>query len=399
MISMAMLHDAQRVLKPVINRTPVIQTKGIVPGCDFYLKADCLQKTGAFKLRGAYYKLSTLTDEEKARGVIACSAGNHAQGVAFAARDMGIPATICIPAGAPLSKIETTRSYGANVVLVPGVYDDAHAEAVRLRDEQGLTFIHPFDDERVMAGQGTIGLEIAEQLPDVDAVLVPIGGGGLIAGVASALRQLKPACRIIGVQAAGAASMADSLRAGHILTLPEVHTVADGIQVKTPGEKTFAICREAVDEVVTVGEAEIASAILTVLERQKLMVEGAGAVGVAAAMYGELDLRGKTVCALLSGGNLDVTMLERIITRGLAREGRTVGFSTVLPDRPRALAGLLGIVSELGANVLEVSHERSSLKADLGSTVVHLLVETRNRAHVDELFDALHREGYQLIQR
>lgn len=399
MISMELLRDARCVLSPVINLTPMIPAKGFVPDCRFYLKADCLQKTGAFKLRGAYYKLSTLTDEEKACGVIACSAGNHAQGVAFAARDMGIPATICIPAGAPLSKIEATRSYGANVVLVPGVYDDAHAEAVRLRDEQGLTFIHPFDDERVMAGQGTIGLEIAEQLPDVDAVLVPIGGGGLIAGVASALRQLKPACRIIGVQAAGAASMADSLRAGHILTLPEVHTVADGIQVKTPGEKTFAICREAVDEVVTVGEAEIASAILTVLERQKLMVEGAGAVGVAAAMYGELDLRGKTVCALLSGGNLDVTMLERIITRGLAREGRTVGFSTVLPDRPRALAGLLGIVSELGANVLEVSHERSSLKADLGSTVVHLLVETRNRAHVDELFDALHREGYQLIQR
>lgn len=399
MISMELLRDARCVLSPVINLTPMIPAKGFVPDCRFYLKADCLQKTGAFKLRGAYYKLSTLTDEEKARGAIACSAGNHAQGVAFAARDMGIPATICIPAGAPLSKIEATRSYGANVVLVPGVYDDAHAEAVRLRDEQGLTFIHPFDDERVMAGQGTIGLEIAEQLPDVDAVLVPIGGGGLIAGVASALRQLKPACRIIGVQAAGAASMAGSLRAGHILTLPEVHTVADGIQVKTPGEKTFAICREAVDEVVTVGEAEIASAILTVLERQKLMVEGAGAVGVAAAMYGELDLRGKTVCALLSGGNLDVTMLERIITRGLAREGRTVGFSTVLPDRPRALAGLLGIVSELGANVLEVSHERSSLKADLGSTVVHLLVETRNRAHVDELFDALHREGYQLIQR
>ena len=399
MISMELLRDARCVLSPVINLTPMIPAKGFVPDCRFYLKADCLQKTGAFKLRGAYYKLSTLTDEEKARGVIACSAGNHAQGVAFAARDMGIPATICIPAGAPLSKIEATRSYGANVVLVPGVYDDAHAEAVRLRDEQGLTFIHPFDDERVMAGQGTIGLEIAEQLPDVDVVLVPIGGGGLIAGVASALRQLKPACRIIGVQAAGAASMADSLRAGHILTLPEVHTVADGIQVKTPGEKTFAICREAVDEVVTVGEAEIASAILTVLERQKLMVEGAGAVGVAVAMYGELDLRGKTVCALISGGNLDVTMLERIITRGLAREGRTVGFSTVLPDRPRALAGLLGIVSELGANVLEVSHERSSLKADLGSTVVHLLVETRNRAHVDELFDALHREGYQLIQR
>ena len=399
MISMELLRDARCVLSPVINLTPMIPAKGFVPDCRFYLKADCLQKTGAFKLRGAYYKLSTLTDEEKARGVIACSAGNHAQGVAFAARDMGIPATICIPAGAPLSKIEATRSYGANVVLVPGVYDDAHAEAVRLRDEQGLTFIHPFDDERVMAGQGTIGLEIAEQLPDVDAVLVPIGGGGLIAGVASALRQLKPACRIIGVQAAGAASMADSLRAGHILTLPEVHTVADGHDLvdgfAADGERLFA----GRLDLNAVGEAEIASAILTVLERQKLMVEGAGAVGVAAAMYGELDLRGKTVCALLSGGNLDVTMLERIITRGLAREGRTVGFSTVLPDRPRALAGLLGIVSELGANVLEVSHERSSLKADLGSTVVHLLVETRNRAHVDELFDALHREGYQLIQR
>lgn len=399
MISMELLRDARCVLSPVINLTPMIPAKGFVPDCRFYLKADCLQKTARSSCAGRTTSSPRSPTRRRRAASSPAPRGTTRQGVAFAARDMGIPATICIPAGAPLSKIEATRSYGANVVLVPGVYDDAHAEAVRLRDEQGLTFIHPFDDERVMAGQGTIGLEIAEQLPDVDVVLVPIGGGGLIAGVASALRQLKPACRIIGVQAAGAASMADSLRAGHILTLPEVHTVADGIQVKTPGEKTFAICREAVDEVVTVGEAEIASAILTVLERQKLMVEGAGAVGVAVAMYGELDLRGKTVCALLSGGNLDVTMLERIITRGLAREGRTVGFSTVLPDRPRALAGLLGIVSELGANVLEVSHERSSLKADLGSTVVHLLVETRNRAHVDELFDALHREGYQLIQR
>lgn len=212
MISMDMLHDAQQVLAPVISRTPMVSTKGIVPGCDFCLKADCLQKTGAFKLRGAYYKIATLSDEEKARGVIACSAGNHAQGVAYAARDMGIRATICIPEGAPISKIEATRSYGANVVLVPGVYDDAYAEAVRLRDEQGLTFIHPFNDYRIMAGQGTLGLEILEQLPDVDAIFVPIGGGGLIGGLAYAVKHLKPACRVIGVQAAGAPSMAESLK-------------------------------------------------------------------------------------------------------------------------------------------------------------------------------------------
>ena len=320
MISMDMLHDAQQVLAPVISRTPMVSTKGIVPGCDFYLKADCLQKTGAFKLRGAYYKIATLSDEEKTRGVIACSAGNHAQGVAYAARDMGIRATICIPEGAPISKIEATRSYGANVVLVPGVYDDAYAEAVRLRDEQGLTFIHPFNDYRIMAGQGTLGLEILEQLPDVDAIFVPIGGGGLIGGLAYAVKHLKPACRVIGVQAAGAPSMAESLKKGEIITLSSVDTIADGIKVKTPGDLTFDMCRQYVDEVVTVTESEIASAILTVLEKQKLVAEGAGAVGIAAAMYHKASIEGQTVCALLSGGNVDVTMLERILTRGLAKE-------------------------------------------------------------------------------
>ena len=384
MISMAMLHDAQRVLKPVINRTPVIPTKGLVPGCDFYLKADCLQKTGAFKLRGAYYKIATLSDEEKARGVIACSAGNHAQGVAYAARDMGIKATICIPEGAPISKIEATRSYGANVVLVPGVYDDAYAEAVR----------HPFNDYRIMAGQGTIGLEILEQLPDVDMIFVPIGGGGLIAGLAYAVKNLKPDCRIIGVQAAGAPSMAESLKEGKIITLSSVDTVADGIKVKTPGDLTFDMCREFVDEVVTVSEGEIASAILTVLEKQKLVAEGAGAVGIAAAMYHKVNTEGKTVCALLSGGNVDVTMLERILTRGLAKEGRTVSFSTVLPDQPHALASFLEVVSSMGANVLDVNHERRNTKAAIGSCVVNLSVETRDKAHIQELFGCLRRKGY-----
>lgn len=399
MISMDMLHDAQQVLAPVISRTPMVSTKGIVPGCDFYLKADCLQKTGAFKLRGAYYKIATLSDEEKARGVIACSAGNHAQGVAYAARDMGIRATICIPEGAPISKIEATRSYGANVVLVPGVYDDAYAEAVRLRDEQGLTFIHPFNDYRIMAGQGTLGLEILEQLPDVDAIFVPIGGGGLIGGLAYAVKHLKPSCRVIGVQAAGAPSMAESLKKGEIITLSSVDTIADGIKVKTPGDLTFEMCRQYVDKVVTVSETEIAGAILSVLEKQKLVSEGAGAVGIAAAMYGKVDLRGKTVCALLSGGNVDVTMLERIITRGLAKAGRTANFATVLPDQPKTLATLLNIVSDMGVNVLEVNHERGNLKAPVGSCVVHLLVETRDAAHVQEMYEALRAQGYPIMER
>ena len=399
MISMEMLQDARRVLSPVINQTPVLHAPGLVPDCSFYLKADCLQKTGAFKLRGAYYKIATLSDQEKRRGVIACSAGNHAQGVGFASRDMHIPATICIPAAAPISKIQATRSYGANVVLVDGVYDDAYAEAVRLRDEQGLTFIHPFDDYRVMAGQGTIGLEILEQLPDVDVILVPIGGGGLISGLAYAVKHLKPSCQVIGVQAAGAASMVDSLEAGHILTLPSVHTIADGIQVKTPGDLTFEMCRQYVDKVVTVSETEIAGAILSVLEKQKLVAEGAGAVGIAAAMYHKVNIEGKKVCALLSGGNVDVTMLERILTRGLAKEGRTVTFSTVLPDQPDALASFLEVVSSLGANVLDVSHERRNTRAAIGSCVVQLSLETRDKAHIQEILSSLRRKGYEVEER
>ena len=396
MLSMEMLLDAQRVLDPVINHTPVVSTKDIVPDCDFYLKADCLQKTGAFKLRGAYYKIATLSDEEKARGVIACSAGNHAQGVAFAARDMGIPATICIPEGAPLSKIEATRSYGAHVVLVPGVYDDAYREAVRLRDEKRLTFIHPFNDYRVMAGQGTIALELHRQLPDCDIFLVPIGGGGLIAGVAFAIKHLMPRCKVIGVQAAGAASMVDSIHANKILTLPSVHTIADGIQVKTPGDLTFDLVRQYVDDVVTVKEGEIASAILTILEKQKLVAEGAGAVGIAAAMYGKVDIKGKKVCALLSGGNVDVTMLERIITRGLAKERRTVSFSTVLPDRPHALTRFWNIISQTGANVLDIHHERRNTSTDIGSCIVSMSLETRDAQHIKEIYDKLQTSGYEI---
>ena len=374
MISMEMLQDARRVLSPVINQTPVLHAPGLVPDCSFYLKADCLQKTGAFKLRGAYYKIATLSDQEKRRGVIACSAGNHAQGVGFASRDMHIPATICIPAAAPISKIQATRSYGANVVLVDGVYDDAYAEAVRLRDEQGLTFIHPFDDYRVMAGQGTIGLEILEQLPDVDVILVPIGGGGLISGLAYAVKHLKPSCQVIGVQAAGAASMVNSLEAGHILTLPSVHTIADGIQVKTPGDLTFEMCRQYVDKVVTVSESEIAAAILTILEKQKLITEGAGAVSVAAVMAGKLDVKGKTVCALLSGGNVDVTGL--------------IVACDILEQLPQDLSGVMLFVPKLMFNADGMTldeYHRDDLLASLTSrgaevhvvsTMPHELLDT-----------------------
>lgn len=397
MVTLQMIQEAQESLKGIARKTPLENANRL--GENIYIKSENLQLTGAFKIRGAYNKIRSLTPEEASHGVIACSAGNHAQGIALSATKLGIKSVICMPEGAPISKVEATRNYGAEVVLVPGVYDDAAREAERLSKEHGYTFAHPFNDPYVIAGQGTIGLEILEQLPDVDVILVPIGGGGLISGLAYAVKHLKPSCQVIGVQAAGAASMVDSLEAGHILTLPSVHTIADGIQVKTPGDLTFEMCRQYVDKVVAVSENEIAGAILSVLEKQKLVAEGAGAVGIAAAMYGKVDLRGKTVCALLSGGNVDVTMLERIITRGLAKAGRTANFATVLPDQPKTLATLLNIMSDMGVNVLEVNHERGNLKAPVGSCVVHLLVETRDALHVQQIYETLRAQGYPIMER
>ena len=396
MLTMAMLHDAQRVLSGVINKTPVIPGNGITDGCRLFLKADCLQKTGAFKLRGAYYKIATLSDEEKARGVIACSAGNHAQGVAFAARDMGIHAVICIPQGAPLSKIEATRSYGAEVVLVPGVYDDAYAEAIRLRDEKGYTFIHPFDDYSIMAGQGTIGLEILEQLPEVEQVVVPIGGGGLISGVAFAIKQLKPSCKVIGVQAGVVASMYASRQAGKVTTVPDAATLADGIHVLTPGSLTFEMCQKYVDEIVTVSEDEIAAAILALLEVQKTVAEGAGATPVAACMSGKVDTTKKTVC-VVSGGNVDVTTLSRVITRGLTYGGRLTTITTKLADRAGSLANLLNVVGGTGANVVRIHHEREDVNSEVNACVVSMVLETRNADHVQKIKDELTAKGYSLL--
>ena len=397
MVTLQMIQEAQESLKGIARKTPLENANRL--GENIYIKSENLQLTGAFKIRGAYNKIRSLTPEEASHGVIACSAGNHAQGIALSATKLGIKSVICMPEGAPISKVEATRNYGAEVVLVPGVYDDAAREAERLSKEHGYTFAHPFNDPYVIAGQGTIGLEILEQLPDVDVILVPIGGGGLIAGLAYAVKNLRPQCRIIGVQAAGAPSMAESLKEGKIITLSSVDTVADGIKVKTPGDLTFDMCKEYVDEVVTVSEGEIASAILTVLEKQKLVAEGAGAVGIAAAMYHKVNTEGKTVCALLSGGNVDVTMLERIITRGLAKAGRTANFATVLPDQPKTLATLLNIMSDMGVNVLEVNHERGNLKAPVGSCVVHLLVETRDALHVQQIYETLRAQGYPIMER
>ena len=313
MLTMEMIRDAQAALQGVARRTPLERA----PKLGLYIKAENLQLTGAFKLRGAYNKIRSLTPEEARRGVIACSAGNHAQGIALSAAKLGIRSIICMPAGAPISKVEATRSYGAEVVLVPGVYDDAAREAERLTEEHGYTFADPFNDPLVIAGQGTIALEILQQLPEVEQIVVPIGGGGLISGIAFVVKQMKPSCKVIGVQAGVVASMYASRQAGKVTTVPDAATLADGIHVLTPGSLTFEMCQKYVDEIVTVSEDEIASAILALMEGQKTVAEGAGAVPVAAVMFGKVDTSEKKTVCLVSGGNVDVTTLSRIITKGL----------------------------------------------------------------------------------
>ena len=396
MLTLDMVREAQEALRGIARRTPLDRAPKF--GENVYIKAENLQLTGAFKLRGAYNKIRSLTPEEAARGVIACSAGNHAQGIALSASRLGIKAVICMPAGAPISKVEATRGYGAEVVLVPGVYDDAAAEAERLTKEQGYTFAHPFNDPYVMAGQGTIGLEILEQLPEADQVVVPIGGGGLISGVAYAIKYLKPECRVIGVQAAGAASMYTSRQAGEVLTLPSVATIADGIAVKRPGDLTFALCQRYVDDIVTVRDDEIAAAILALLEDQKTVAEGAGAVSVAAVMFGKVDLVGKNTVCVVSGGNVDVTTLSRIITKGLSKTGRITEFTVKIADKPGSLVQLLRTISQTGANILRVNHAREDKHSDIGACVVTMVLETRNRQHVDDIERELQSLGYHILE-
>lgn len=388
------IRQAAVTLRPVIRKTDLIEAPYLRSSGQVYLKPENLQVTGSFKVRGAYNKIARLSAEEKKRGVIACSAGNHAQGVALAAAREGIRALICIPAGAPISKVEATRSYGAEVRLVPGVYDDAYREACRLQKETGATFIHPFDDDEVIAGQGTIGLEILAQLADADVVLVPVGGGGLISGVALAVKTLRPQCRVYGVQASGAPGMVNSLRDHLREELGSVSTFADGIAVKCPGRVTFDMCSRYVDDVVTVTDDETAMAILTLIERSKLVVEGAGAVSVAAAMFHKVDLEGKKAVCLLSGGNIDATVLSRVIHRGFLKEGRQGRLNVELTDHPGGLSAVTSIIAKLGGNVISVYHDRSADDADINSCVLSIRLETKDTEQLARIRQAVVQAGY-----
>ncbi len=397
MLSLDKVYQASYVLKNVAKCTELVHAPLLNPNANIYLKTENLQNTGSFKLRGAYFKMSQLSQKEKAAGVIACSAGNHAQGVAFAAKENKIKARICIPEGAPISKVEATKRHGADVILVKGVYDDAYEKSRELHEELGCTFIHPYDDEDVIAGQGTIGLEILEQLENLDAVIVPIGGGGLISGIAYTIKSLNPNVKVYGVQAFGAMSMLNSIEKGKRETLSHVTTIADGIAVKCPGEITYDICKKYVDEIVSVTDDEISSAILALIEQHKMIAEGAGAVAVAAAMFDKIDIKGKNVACIVSGGNIDVTILSRVIGRGLLKDGRSIDISVALSDKPGQLQTVSRIIADLGANVVSVRHDRSDENMDITSCYLHLRMETRNREHADEVVKSLRENGYEIV--
>jgi threonine dehydratase len=398
MLTLDKIYHAAYVLKEVVRETKIVAAPNVTDKCKLFLKPECLQITGSFKVRGAYYKISQLSEAEKAKGVIACSAGNHAQGVALAAQKSKIKSLICLPDGAPISKVEATRSYGAEICLVPGVYDDAYNKALSLRDEHGYTFIHPFNDEDVIAGQGTIGLEIVNEMPDLDAVIVPIGGGGLISGIAFAVKSLNPKIKVYGVQAAGAPSMQHSLSVGKPDALDSVVTIADGIAVKKPGDLTYDLCSKYVDKVVTVSDDEIAAAILCLMEKQKMVSEGAGAASVAAAMFNKIpELKGKKVCSVVSGGNIDVTILSRVISRGLLMSGRNCTLTVELLDKPGQLVGVSTIIAACGGNVTSVHHERANEGSAVNGCFLRLKVETRNFEHIETIKKALTDGGFKLV--
>ncbi|HUY76032.1 MAG TPA: threonine ammonia-lyase [Ktedonobacterales bacterium] len=389
---------AQAVIRPHVYHTPLLrsQTIGVASGAEVYLKAENLQRAGSYKIRGATNKLAQLSAEERARGVIAASAGNHSQGVAIAARALGVPCTVVMPVGAPLAKVTATQGYGAQVILFGETVDDAFAHAHAIQEQTGATFIHAFNDPAIIAGQGTVGLEILTDLPEVDVILLGIGGGGLIAGVATAVKALKPDTRIIGVEAAGAASMRAALDAGQLVTLPSINTIADGIATRSVGDYTLAITRALVDDVITVDDDEIIRAVLLLMERCKLLVEGAGAVSVAALLSGRARpfVEGKRVAAVLTGGNIDMNLVGRFIQHGLAAQGRYLVIQSLIPDRPGELLRLLNLVAEQGVNVLDIEHHRASPRLPIQQVEVTLTLETRDRAHCDALLALLHARGY-----
>ncbi len=392
------VYQASYILKEVARKTDLIYSPHFSVKNHVYLKTENLQATGSFKLRGAYFKISQLSEEQKKAGIVACSAGNHAQGVALGAAHAGAKAIICMPDGAPISKVEATKALGAEVRLVKGTYDDAYDYAVKLVEETGATFVHPFNDPEVMAGQGTIGLEILEQLDDVDAIVVPVGGGGLIAGLAYAVKQLKPGIKVYGVQAKEAASMVKSYHQDKLVNLERVATFADGIAVKNPGDLTFSVIGEYVDDMISVTEDEIAAAILALIEKQKLITEGAGAVSMAAVMFDKIPLEGKNIVCLLSGGNIDVNILSRVITRGLVTSGRLATFVVMLEDKPGQLVDVSQTIADCGGNVVSVHYEGSDANMAISSCFLRLGVETRDFEQIEDIRQTLQKKGFTLTE-
>jgi len=395
MLSLDKVFNAQTMLKNIIRETKLVRAYGIAPDSELYLKPENLQITGSFKVRGSAYKIAMLSEEEKSKGVIACSAGNHAQGVALAATKNGIKSLICLPDSAPISKIEATKGFGADVCLVAGCYDDAYQKALELKEKEGYTFVHPFDDENVIAGQGTIALEILNDLDDIDAIVVPVGGGGLLAGIAYTVKQIRPSVKVYGVQVKGAPSMYKSLKAGKIECLKSVQTIADGIAVKEPGENTFAIASEY-DDVVLVSDDEVASAILALIEKQKMISEGAGATAVAAVMFDKLPLKGKRVVCVVSGGNIDVTSLSRVIDRGLLNSGRSSSLLIELIDKPGQLKEISRIIADCGGNVTGVHYEKGNTKS-VNGCFLRIEMETRDYDHVNLITESLKIEGFKIV--
>lgn len=390
------IQAARERIQPHVHRTPLRPSMQVSKASDskVYFKFENLQRTGSFKMRGAMNKLLTLTPEERARGVVAASAGNHAQGVALAASTVGVSCVVVMPRGAPLSKIEATRNYGAEIILEGSNYDEAYQVALRVQKERGLTFVHAYNDEVIMAGQGTIGLEILEDLPDVDVVLCGVGGGGLISGIATAIKSRRPQAKVIGVQPEVNAWLPQSLQAGRMVESKRTDTIADGLATKRGGDKTFPLMQRLLDGAVAVSEDEIAHAILIFLERQKAVVEGAGAVGLAALLGGKVRFPGKKVAVVVSGGNIDINFLDAIIKRGLHEAGRVLKFSTVVDDRPGQLRNLLDVIAAAESNVLDIRHIRNRATLPLNKTEVEIESETKGPAHKEELVASLRRAGY-----
>jgi threonine dehydratase len=395
-IALADIRAVSGAVYRVAQVTPCLHSHALSEdfGAAVYLKAECLQRTGSFKVRGAAARISRLSAEELARGVVTASAGNHAQGVAIAARQAGIAATVVMPVNAALAKVQATRAYGATVLLHGDDFAEASAEAARLARDHGLTMVPAFDDEAVIAGQGTVGLEIAEQCPQAALALVPVGGGGLISGVAVALKSLRPGIRIVGVQAAAAPAALHAFRSGRARPFHPRPTLADGVAVSQPGRLTLPLMRRYVDDIVTVEEEAVAQAIVLLLERTKLVTEGAGALGVAALISGAVRAGPEPVVVLLSGGNIDINVLSSIVQHGLQHAGRYLLLTVELEDRPGTLAGLLRLVADAGANVLEVSHIRQGVHLPVRGVEVRLLLETRDQTHIDEIESALLAAGY-----